>query len=195
MHVFSSLREGGLGLGGVTALHDFQEIQYLVWWEALLLFIIGILIPILIFDAIPAIVRRGSRMGVSRHQKLASTILRIGAPAFVGLLSGWIFCSYGVTTEVTPTEVRIQFGWTPSYKEAIPLSEIQSAEAVRYNPMDYGGWGIKARSENDRVLSQRGDQAVRLQLVGGRQLLIGSQRPEALLDAIKRSRPQAGARP
>jgi hypothetical protein len=174
---------------------DFQEIQYLVWWEALLLFIIGILIPILIFAAIPAIVRRQSRMGVSRRQKLGATILRFGAPAFIGLLSGWIFCSYGVTTtEVTPSEVRVQFGWMPSYKEAITLNEIQSAEAVRYNPMDYGGWGIKARSENDRVLSQRGDQAVRLQLTGGRQLLIGSQRPEALLDAIKRSRAQAEAR-
>jgi hypothetical protein len=79
--------------------------------------------------------------------------------------------------------------------EAVPTSEIQSAEAIRYNPMEYGGWGMKQRSENDRVLSQRGDQAVRLQLVGGRHLLIGSQRPEALLDAIKRSRPQAEARP
>jgi hypothetical protein len=177
-------------------MRDFQEIQYLVWWEALLLFIIGILIPILIFTAIPAIVRRQYGMGVSRRQKLAATILRFGAPAFMGLLSGWLFCSYGVTTtEVTPAEVRVHFGWLPSYKEAIPLSEIQSAEAARYNPMDYGGWGIRARSENDRVLSQRGDQAVRLQLKGARQLLIGSQQPEALAKAIERLRPPANATP
>jgi len=175
---------------------NFQEIQYLEWWVALLLFVIGILIPTLMLAAIAPIVRRGSRMGVSRRQRVAATIFLIGAAAFMGLLSGWVFSSFGVTTtEVAPSEVRIQFGWLPSYKEAIPLSEIQSAKAVRYNPMDYGGWGIKARSDNDRVLSQRGAQAVRLQLVGGRQLLIGSQQPEALAQAIEQFRPQAEGRP
>ncbi len=201
MRVFGSHREGDLGRAGVTPMRDFQEIQYLMWWVALILLGGGVLIPILILAAIPPFVRHGfsipgSPQGWSPRQKLAATILLGGVAAVFVLLFGWIFLSFGVmTTEVTPTEVLVQFGWLPSYKEAIPLSEIQSAEAVRYNPMDYGGWGIKQRSANDRVLSQRGDQAVRLQLVEGRRLLIGSQRPEALLDAIKRSRPQAEARP
>jgi hypothetical protein len=184
-------------------MRDFQEIQYLAWWVGLGLIVIGILIPILILAAIPPFVRhgftislRGSRQGWSPREKLAATILLGVTAASLVLFCGWFFLSFGImTTDVTPSEVRIRFGWLPGYTESVPTSEIQSAEAIRYNPMDYGGWGMKQRSENDRVLSIRGDQAVRLRLAGGRQLLIGSQRPEALFDAIKRSRPQAEARP
>jgi hypothetical protein len=196
MPVFGGHREGDLDRGGVTAMRDFQEIQYLAWWVGLILIGIGIVLPIALIAAGRCILRLGPSTGASARTKRAVTVLLGGAAAFAVLLSGWIFLSFGVmTTDVTPSEVRVRFGWLPGYTESVPTSEIQSAEAIRYNPMEYGGWGMKQRSENDRVLSQRGDQAVRLQLVGGRQLLIGSQRPEALLDTIKRSWPQAEAGP
>jgi hypothetical protein len=179
-------------------MHDFQEIQYLMWWAALILIGVGILLPI----ALSAAGWRWHTLrlelgpGASARTTRAVGGLLCGTAAFIFLLCGWIFLSFGIMkTEVTPSEVRIRFGWLRGYEEAVSTSAIQSAEAVRYNPMDYGGWGIKARSENDRVLSQRGDQAVRLQLVGGQQLLIGSQQPEALADAINQSRPRAEARP
>jgi hypothetical protein len=187
--------------GGVTAMRDFQEIQYLSWWAALIVFAVGILIPVLILAAIPCFVRHGfsipcSPQGWSPRQKLTATILLSVTAAILVLVPGWIFLSFGImTTDVTSSELRVRFGWLPGYTESIPTSEIQSAQAIRYNPMDYGGWGIRARSENDRVLSQRGDQAVRLQLVGGQQLLIGSQQPQALATAIEQLRPPAKAPP
>jgi hypothetical protein len=182
-------------------MRDFQEIQYLMWWAALGLLVCGVLIPILILAAIPRFVRHGfsipcSPQGWNPRQKLAATLLLGVIAAALVLVPGWIFLSFGImTTDVTPSEVRIRFGWLPGYTESIPTSEIQSAVSIRYNPMDYGGWGIKARSENDRVLTQRGDLAVRLQLMGGRQLLIGSQQPQALAKAIERLRPPAKAPP
>jgi hypothetical protein len=147
---------------------DFQEVQYLAWWAALILAGTGILLPILFL-----------------------TFRRIWT-----VLSLAIFLGFGVmTTDVTSTEVRVQFGWIPAYKETIAIREIRSAQPVQYDPADYGGWGIRARSASDRVLSQRGERAVQLQLEGGRQLLIGSQAPDALAKAIEPFRAPTDARP
>ncbi len=90
-----------------------------------------------------------------------------------------------MTTEVTPTDLRIWFGWVPTYRRFVAIGMIERIEVVTYRPLaDYGGWGIRTGRDGERVLNARGNRGVRLELTDGTRLLIGSQRPEALALAI-----------
>jgi hypothetical protein len=91
-----------------------------------------------------------------------------------------------MTTEVTPTDVRIWFGWSPTYRRIVPIGTVRSIEVVTYRPIaDYGGWGIRSGRDGDRALIARGNRGVRLELVDGTRLLIGSQESEALASAVE----------
>jgi hypothetical protein len=94
-----------------------------------------------------------------------------------------------MTTEVTPTEIRIWFGWVPIYRRVVPITGIVRYRVVQYRPiLDYGGWGIRAGRDGERVLNARGNRGVRLELADGSSLLIGSQRPEELAETLERAR-------
>ena len=104
------------------------------------------------------------------------------------LLAALVVGILRMTTEVTPTDVRVWFGWIPIYRRAVALGSIQRLEVVTYRPIaDYGGWGIRSGRDGERVLSARGNRGVRLELTDGTRLLIGSQRPEALAIALERA--------
>ena len=91
-----------------------------------------------------------------------------------------------MTTLVTPTDVRVWFGFIPTYRRSIALSSIQRVEVVQYRPvLDYGGWGIRRGRDGEKVLNARGDRGVRLHLVDGSKILIGSQRAEELALAVE----------
>ncbi len=95
---------------------------------------------------------------------------------------------FRMTTEVTPTDVRVWFGWVPLYRRLVPLGSIQRLEVVTFRPiLDYAGWGIRRGRDGERVLTARGDRGVRLELADGTRLLIGSQRPESLARALERA--------
>ena len=91
-----------------------------------------------------------------------------------------------MTTEVTPTDVRIWFGWIPTYRRFVAIGAIRKIEVVSFRPIaDHGGWGIRSGRDGERVLDARGNRGVRLELSDGSKLLIGSQKPEALARAIE----------
>ncbi|AGA29169.1 hypothetical protein [Singulisphaera acidiphila] len=93
-----------------------------------------------------------------------------------------------MTTEVSPTDLRVWFGWIPTYRRIVPISSIQKIEVVTYRPLaDYGGWGIRLGRDGVRVLNARGNLGVRIDLVDGTKLLIGSQLPEDLARALERA--------
>jgi hypothetical protein len=103
------------------------------------------------------------------------------------LLLLMIFLLY-MTTEVTPTDVRVWFGWTPTYRRLVPIGTICRIEVVTYRPIaDFGFWGICSGRDGERALIARGNRGVRLELNDGTKLLIGSQRPEALARAIEQA--------
>ncbi|WP_250846854.1 hypothetical protein [Aquisphaera insulae] len=94
-----------------------------------------------------------------------------------------------MTTEVTPDELRVWFGWIPIYRRAIQVSGIVRHQVVEYRPIaDYGGWGIRAGRNGERALNARGNRGVRLELADGTKLLIGSQRPEELAETLEAAR-------
>ncbi len=91
-----------------------------------------------------------------------------------------------MTTEVTPTEVRVWFGWIPIYRREIPAAGIKRVEPISFRPIaDYGFWGVRAGRDGERVLIARGGRGVRIELVDGSTFVIGSQRTEELALAIQ----------
>jgi hypothetical protein len=72
-----------------------------------------------------------------------------------------------------------------NYRETA-LSEISAAEEVKYRPvMEYGGWGIRFR-RNIRAYTIRGNEGVMLTFADGRKILLGSQKADKLLKAIRK---------
>jgi hypothetical protein len=65
----------------------------------------------------------------------------------------------------------------------IPLSAIRSARPVEYNPLDYGGYGIRSGPDGLAYIAD-GNRGVQLELDDGDKLLIGSQRPAELARAL-----------
>jgi hypothetical protein len=89
-----------------------------------------------------------------------------------------------LTTTVTGDSVSVRYGFL--YETRVPLTEIALAEAVEYAPLrEYGGWGIRG-SRRRRAVNARGNQGVLLTRTDGTTLLVGSQRPRELLDALAR---------
>jgi hypothetical protein len=102
--------------------------------------------------------------------------------AFVFLVV--VFLLY-MTTEVTPTDVHVWFGWIPTYRRIVSIEAVRSVEVVTYRPVaDYGFWGIRAGRDGEKALTARGNRGVRLEFTDGTRLLIGSQRPEQLAQAL-----------
>jgi hypothetical protein len=53
-----------------------------------------------------------------------------------------------------------------------------------YDPLgEYGGWGLKGSSGN-RALNIAGDQGLQLELQNGQRLLLGTQRPAEVTQAL-----------
>ena len=77
----------------------------------------------------------------------------------------------------------------------IRLNEIRSAEVIRYDPMrDYGGYGIRTGRFGKAYIAA-GMQGVRLHLANGAAVIVGSDRPDELADALSSSRAQGSERP
>ena len=67
----------------------------------------------------------------------------------------------------------------------IPLGEIKSAKTVNYDPeRDYGGYGVRTARSGTAYIAA-GNRGVRLELSKGGTVLLGSERPEELVSAIK----------
>jgi hypothetical protein len=99
-----------------------------------------------------------------------------------------------MTTEVTPADLRVWFGWIPTYRRMVLVDAVVRVEVVSYRPLaDYWGWGIRSGRDGERVLNARGNRGVRIELADGTRLLVGSQRPEELARVLERAMMRPGA--
>jgi len=112
-------------------------------------------------------------------QRIAlATLVAAGAKGMHALLGG-------LTVRVQQTRIVVHLGAAPLIKRSVPFSEIRSAASVRYRPIvEFGGWGIRGTRKR-RAWTARGNEAVALELVHDRQLLIGSDKPRRLEDRIR----------
>jgi hypothetical protein len=90
-----------------------------------------------------------------------------------------------LVTHVGPSELSVAMRglWRERH---IPLNEIKSAKVVVYDAArDYGGYGIRTARRGKAYIAGS-NRGVRLELVKGGAVLIGSARSEELLAAINR---------
>jgi hypothetical protein len=112
----------------------------------------------------------------------------LGFAIGMGLVLVVIILLLHMTTEVSPSDLRVWFGWLPTYRRSVPIESIRSVEVVTYRPIaEFGFWGICSGRDGERALTARGNRGVRIELSDGTKLLIGSQRPEALARALEQA--------
>jgi hypothetical protein len=112
----------------------------------------------------------------------------LGFAIGMGLVLVVIILLLHMTTEATASDLRVWFGWLPTYRRSVPIESIRSVEVVTYRPIaEFGFWGIRSGRDGERALIARGNRGVRLELTDGSKLLIGSQKPELLAAALDRS--------
>ena len=158
----------------------YREEQRFGWWVYTLLTLIVVLAWTLL------IVRKDQAPGAQVPLDTGRWEFSIGVTFGLALPAILVVGVLKMTTEVRPTDLRVWFGWIPTYRRAVPLGEIQTVEVVRYRPLrDCRGWGIRCAFDGTRVLSARGDRGVRLTFLDGSRLMIGSQDPENLASAIE----------
>jgi hypothetical protein len=67
----------------------------------------------------------------------------------------------------------------------IPVSDIRSAEVIKYNPLLYGGWGYRlGLFGHGRAINIRGNRGISIIRMNGKKLMIGTQKPEEAAKAI-----------
>lgn len=95
----------------------------------------------------------------------------------------YLFYTLHLITEVRDEGVYIRF--FPLWGKLIPYRSIQSCTARTYKPLsEYGGWGIKY-GRSGWAYNIIGNRGVQLVLDDGKRILIGSQRTDDLIQAIK----------
>jgi hypothetical protein len=91
-----------------------------------------------------------------------------------------------LVTEVRKGEliVRMRGLWR---LRRVPLDRIQSVRTITHDiARDYGGYGIRSTREG-KAYAARGGRGVRVTLVAGEKLVVGSQRPDELAAALSGS--------
>jgi len=170
----------------------FVEVQYSrQWWLWLILFAtVALTVGLFGYFIVEQLVF-GRPVG---NRPMSDTALLVTATLVffldVGLIA--LFLNANLRTEVREDGPYIRyfpFHWS---FHRLPLEDLREVEAITYSPLrDYGGWGIRY-GRKGKAYNPTGNRGVRLTYHSGRQLLIGSQKPDELADAIRSVWPSAG---
>ncbi len=103
------------------------------------------------------------------------------------LAVAWLSVASRLETEVRGGILFLRY--RPWHRMALPVSRIARAYVRQYAPIaEFGGWGIRYGFSAGWVWNVSGTMGVQLELDNGRKVLIGSQRPAELKDALDRAR-------
>ncbi len=112
----------------------------------------------------------------SRMQSLAI----FGVMCLVTTLASALFGT--LTVLVDETSVHVRFGPVSLLRERIAMADVTHARAVRNSPVN--GWGMRY-IRHGRLWNVWGLDAVELQLKNGTRFRIGTDEPQALLQALR----------
>ncbi len=155
----------------------FREVQrFRQWWVwILLLFVMGMAW----YGAVQQIVLKkpfGSNP--------APDAIMIMIWAIFGVFFPLIFYSMRLVTEVRSDGLYIRFFPLQFHEQKISFEEIKKYEIRTYSALkEYGGYGIRY-GKNGKAFNVSGNKGIQLELQDGKQLLIGTQRPEEFASAL-----------
>ncbi len=132
---------------------------------------------VILLAALPILAGWDVDLPFERRFVMAAGVLALG-----GLLQVLVG---GTTVLVETGALRVHLGLVPLLSKRVHYADIRSLESVRYHPIkEFGGWGLRGFGQK-QAWTARGDQAVVLHLVNGRDLYIGSDHPHRLEDRIR----------
>lgn len=153
--------------GNNVFFHEEQQFRQILLWFL-------IIYPSLILLAVV--------INMLRESEYDLVLILIFLFAGIGLPLLFYFCKL-------ITEVRfdgIYFRFFPFHLSfyKIAFHDLKSYQAVTYDPIgDYLGWGIRY-SHKGKAYNVSGNRGVQVELVNGKRILFGSQRPEEFKQAI-----------
>lgn len=114
-------------------------------------------------------------------------LLLNGLALLILLLVPVLVNSMVLIVRVFPHEVKIKYG--PWYRQTIDLKQVRQLKRTEFDPLEifgtHDGYRNSRAIQKLGVFSVRGREVVQLSLYNGMEVLIGSQRPEALLKALE----------
>ena len=81
------------------------------------------------------------------------------------------------------TKDAIQLTYFPFVNKTINLSDIDTMKVINYGFV--GGWGIRLWTKYGTVYNTRGNKGLHIKLKNGKQLVIGTQKPQELEKVIE----------
>jgi len=163
-----------------VVFHEVQKFRQRLLW--ILLLLINALALILFGYGIFKQFVLGQAWG---SRPLPDLALAIVGSFFILLLAviTYIFFTMKLVTEVRSDGLSVRF--LPLTHQIIPYEHIKKCETRKYHPIrEYGGWGIRY-GRKGKAYTVSGNLGVQLELIQGKSLFIGSQRPEELAQAIQ----------
>lgn len=85
--------------------------------------------------------------------------------------------------KTTITQKSIQLVYFPFVWKTINIDDIASMEVINYGFV--GGWGIRLWTSYGTVYNVRGNKGLHIKLKNGKQLVIGTQKPEELENVVE----------
>lgn len=152
----------------------FKETQkFSQWWLWLILLFIGAL-PILgIYKQLII----GEKFGDKPMSDLGLIIFAVFVFSLIAM-----FWFMQLKTEIDQNEIRMRF--FPLVKKRVSWEEIKNAEIVNYGFV--GGWGIRLSTKYGTVYNMKGDKGLAIELLNGKNFLIGTQKPNELTAMLEK---------
>jgi hypothetical protein len=104
--------------------------------------------------------------------------------AIFGLFFPALFYSFKLVTEVRYHGLYVRFFPLQFHSHKISFEEIKTYEIRTYSALkEYGGYGIRY-GKNGKAYNISGNRGVQFEFLDGKRLLIGTQKPEELIQAL-----------
>jgi len=125
----------------------------------------------------------------------SSSMLSIALLIIVGILfpvaMTMLFIMLKLETAVRQDGLYVRFFPLHLHFKRFSLDDINEYFVRTYRPIrEYGGWGIRCGfGDSGKAYNVRGNKGLQLVFKNGKRLLIGSQQPERLVEALNSIRP------
>lgn len=107
-------------------------------------------------------------------------------PLIITFLADLILIALRLNTKINKQGIYFQLFPFQLKQKFISWNEVASIEVRKYSPiMEYGGWGYRYGFKNGKAFNVSGNMGLQLVLKNGDKILIGTQKPDELMEFLK----------